>query len=343
MRGGEPVELARVGAPCVEQPGIDRVLLFERRLGDLRLAQERPGVQLPQRNRQLTVCGRDAPRAHRRDVTLHVLEHGAGDAAQYLRARREAAQRYRQPPDALGRGVVRVAGQPSDLDDRRAHRVAYGVVGRAMASEQQSADRLLERAERDRRVMPLLVSTDPGADRVGTAAARGSPNNRRGRQDMRCERHFLAPKKAEQQPASKRAHVVEALLDARQRRRAERRGLDVVEPHDRDVVRDAEPGVGQRPHQPDRIAVSRDHQRGRPIRRGHHVVACLDAARPVVVGCREQQPWIRGDAVRGQRVQVGRAAVAHISLAEIADEADPGVAVLDQMLHRGERAAMIVR
>jgi len=106
---------------------------------------------------------------------------------------------------------------------------------------------------------------------------------------MRGESHFLAPKQAEQQPAGERAHVVEALLDARQRRRAERRGLYVVEPDDRDVVRHAEPGVGQRPHQPDRIAVSGDHQRGRPIRRGNHVVACLGAARPVVVGCREQQ------------------------------------------------------
>src|SRR5450759_3041136 len=90
VRSVEPVEVAWVGATCVEQSGGDRVLLHERSLGGLRLAEERARLHLPQRGRQLSQARADglaaADEGQCHGPTPEVLDHRARDTAKEVGA-----------------------------------------------------------------------------------------------------------------------------------------------------------------------------------------------------------------------------------------------------------------
>lgn len=68
-----------------------------------------------------------------------------------------------------------------------------------------------------------------------------------------------------------------------------------------------------------------------------------DPARLGVLGRREHEHGIRREAMGFKRLLVGGEAVTDVLLGEIADKPDPGVAMPDEVLDRGEGPPVVVR
>ena len=159
---------------------------------------------------------------------------------------------------------------------------------------------------------------------------------------MRPGFHGLALNEAQQELAGQRPHGLEALGDARKAGGEKVDAHHVVEADDSQVVRYPAAGLFQHGHDAHGVeVVAGDHSgTGRPG--GQNALGCLAAPRLEVVGGSEEQARVGLDAVRGERVAVGRVALLDIELVQAAGEGYALMAVLQEVLDGFGHAAAVV-
>lgn len=154
----------------------------------------------------------------------------------------------------------------------------------------------------------------------------------------------LATDLRHQEATRERADLVEPLAHARQRGRAEDPRLEVVEGDHGDVLRDPHPLGGEALEEPEGLTVGRDHECGGTVGgdddTSRHLPPATAARRRL--DRLEEVRVVDHETVGEERLAVRTMAFDHVRLDESADEADPGVTVRDEVLDRGERAAVVV-
>ncbi len=295
--------------------------------------------------RPAVATGASPPSLCDRRDPLGVVRHGIDDAAQRLGARGETTQRVRQRPDGgLGRHLLGPQ-QALGRADRREHLLARGSTGQLVSGEQRGEEHVLELVAQQLgrgagRANGCTRAGQPG----GAAAGRAHHEHHRLRRELRA-RHRLAAHLREHQPPRECPDLVEPLVDARQRRNAERTGFDVVERHDREVVGEHHPGLGQDSRiRPSAVrSVATITAVGRCVAASRSRAALL-ASGLRAVGRREHDRRVDDQVVRRQRGQVRVVALTDVRLGQVPDETDARVpAVHDEVLDRGERPAVVVR
>ncbi len=285
------------------------VLLLQRRPGSSRTGAGRPrpapATAPSSAGRRSAFSGAFGRRAGLRCLaTVHVLDHRAGDPAQHL-APVAAVQRRRSAHRMSSAAISPppFSSIPHSRHDRglrpRASRRRVGPcpVSRVLAfrRSQSSVPSPLRRARR-----PGSRLRDPGCRsprwRSRTSRAVLAPRRQRVRP---CTASSSPRSSFEQQPAGQRADLVEALVDARQRRSSERASSMLSKP-----TTASRPGFPARlsvssPMSADRVAVGR-----RPSARSARTAL---AARPSPPGCLRRCLVVHRGVQQRALVRAGRA------------------------------------